>query len=196
MQTITKFLSDDEYLLVKNYIDGLSWTYLDRTEHEKIPSGTGFSHNIWIEGDSTDWSNRNAWLMKLLYLKISKYFKIEDFIRVKANMLLPRETDHRCPAHIDTNREHWAAIVYFSTEKEGYGETVLYNQSIDMTTLVDPVDVVKESDGLTVNKLIPCKENTAVIFNGNILHAATYPKNIKRRIVLNIDFTGTPHGNT
>ena len=59
-----------------------------------------------------------------------------------------------------------------------------------------PVDVVKESDGLTVNKLIPCKENTAVLFNGNILHAATYPKNIKRRIVLNIDFTGTPHGNT
>ena len=67
MQTITKFLSDDEYLLVKNYIDSLSWTYLDRTQHEKIPSGTGFSHNIWIEGDSTDWANRNAWLMKLLY---------------------------------------------------------------------------------------------------------------------------------
>jgi len=187
--TVKNIFEKDEYAVVKNYVDSVSWEYLDRTEHQKLPSGSGFSHSIWKEGEQTNWKHPNAWLMNLLYLKISKHFKFVDFIRVKANMLLPREKDHRCPAHIDTNKEHWAGVIYLSTEKEGYGETVIYKQTVDMKTLKDPVDLVKEGKILKVDKLIPCIENTAVFFNGATLHAATYPMNIKRRVVLNVDFT-------
>ena len=179
-----KVFTEDEYALVKNYIDELDWRFVPQTEYP-LASPPGFSQDIKIAQNP---KLNTYWLNKLLATKIEKYYNIQHFLRIKANLLTPIDMEYKGTPHVDADIDHHVGIFYFSTEKPGIGQTYLFNERVDFE------QGVNIPDRLSIQHTIPCKENTAVFFEGNRLHCGTHPKNIYTRIVLNVNFIGTPNG--
>ena len=91
--------------------------------------------------------------------------------RAKVNLqpqnLKFKENNHNSP-HVDLkNEEHKVLLLYVN---DSDGDTFFF-----------------DNDNKVIKRIRPAK-NKAVIFDGNILHAGSHPKNSDCRIVINIDF--------
>jgi len=190
MITDNNVFTKDEYALVKNYIEDLEWRFVPQTEYP-LASPPGFSKDIKI---ATNPKVNTYWLNRILADKIQKYYNLKYLLRIKANLLTPINSEQSGTPHVDSNKDHHVGIFYFSTEKPGVGQTYLYKEKVNLES--DIHEQIKNLSRLSVQHTVPCKENTAVFFEGNRLHCGTYPKNIYTRIVLNVNFVGTPNGYT
>lgn len=187
--------SQSELLLVKDFLQELGYTFMPEvvTYGER---GSGFIAPIFTQGDDKSWDSINTWLCKLIYLKISKHFDIDEIYRINANLLTPIGKQLILAPHIDNETPHTVALFYFSTEKEGVGETYLYEEKYDSSKYDNGLEqlMVKYPNGerLTVAEKIPCIENSVVYFDGLTYHSGSYPVNILKRLCINVNFAGTP----
>ena len=96
--------------------------------------------------------------------------------RIKANMLMKKDIDddkYNTP-HIDIPTGKMKSLLYYV--KDSDGDTFIFNETF------------QEKRPLTLRKRITPKKGTAVIFDSNIWHASSNPRQNNTRIVLNFIF--------
>jgi hypothetical protein len=105
--------------------------------------------------------------------QLLKKFNREDILikRAKVNLqpqhLKFDKHNHNSP-HVDLkNEEHKVLLLYIN---DSDGDTFFFDKNSKIIKKVSPV------------------QNRAIIFDGDILHAGSHPKNSDSRIVINIDF--------
>ena len=103
--------------------------------------------------------------------KLLKEVKIDNqIIRAKANLkpIAPMgDLDKHNKPHYDQEEGHFVALYYVN---ESDGDTWLFN------------------DDKTILARIKPRKGRLLIFDGNILHAASHPYYAKKRLVINMDF--------
>ena len=113
-------------------------------------------------------------------------YEIDDVLRLKFNLLMPhpryREGQYNVP-HIDDTKwglqdNQWNLIYY---PEDSDGDTIFFNEKFDGSFIKD-----KE---LTIRDRVEPKNNTAVMFRGNLFHTSSNPIHSDWRIVLNANFT-------
>lgn len=186
--------SHSELILLQDYLQEHGWTFIPEVVcyGEK---GSGFIAPIFTQGDNKSWDSINAWILKLIHIKISKHFDIKEIYRINANLLTPIGREQVLAPHIDNETPHKVALFYFSTEKEGFGETYLYKEKYDSSKYSSGIEQLMaecpNGERLTVAAKIPCVENSVVYFDGLTYHAGSYPVNILKRLCINVNFAGT-----
>ncbi|HEX3695967.1 MAG TPA: 2OG-Fe(II) oxygenase [Polyangia bacterium] len=96
--------------------------------------------------------------------------------RIKANMLMKKDAaaDHYNTPHIDIPSPKMKSLLYYV--KDSDGDTFVFNETF------------QEKKALTVRTRIAPRKGKAVIFDSNIWHASSNPRQNNNRIVLNFIF--------
>lgn len=96
--------------------------------------------------------------------------------RMKANMLLKKSIGpdmHNTP-HIDIPDPDFKSLLYYVTDSDG--DTFLFNETF------------QHKQDLTLRKRVSPKKGKAVVFDSNIWHASSNPREHANRVVLNFIF--------
>jgi len=154
---------------------------LKKVKDFKCVSTYQLSHNIIKDGELV--SPKLIDLNKQIISHIFSKFKIEKGLvtRSKLNLLFTNNkvtNDVYNIPHVDvekiTNKDEKSLVLYL-TESDGY--TVFFNEKFG-----------EDFDKFTIyNKIYP-KQNSAVMFDGDIYHTSQNPIKYDRRVVLNLNF--------
>ena len=125
-----------------------------------------------VEKNVYEKSNHFSIIQVLCNKLLQKYTKNDIFIkRAKVNLqpqnLKFNENNHNTP-HIDLKNEEHKVLLFYVNDSDG--DTFFFDNNKKIIKKVSPI------------------KNRAIIFDGNILHAGSHPKNSDCRIVINIDF--------
>lgn len=96
-----------------------------------------------------------------------------SIIRAKINLNPKRNTNIILPPHIDYDFDHKVFLYYVN---DSDGDTIFFNEK------------EKDLSKMTVKNRVSPKMGTAVIFDGDIYHSPSTPKNNEYRISINIAF--------
>ena len=96
--------------------------------------------------------------------------------RIKANMLLKstEPDDKYNTPHIDVPDVGYKSLLYYV--KDSDGDTFIFNETF------------RDKKALTVNKRVSPKKGKAVLFDSNVWHASSNPRQNQNRVVLNLIF--------
>ena len=96
--------------------------------------------------------------------------------RIKANLLVqkPREDGTYNTPHIDIAEPGHKSLLYYV--KDSDGDTFLFNETH------------REKKALTIRKRVSPRKGQAILFNSNIWHASSHPRETATRVVLNFVF--------
>ena len=110
--------------------------------------------------------------------------KLGSIERIKANMLLrSSEPDDRYNTpHIDIPDPGYKSLLYYV--KDSDGDTFLFNETQQ--------DTARAKKPLTIRRRVSPRKGTAVLFNSNIWHASSHPRENATRVVLNLIFQVKP----
>jgi hypothetical protein len=109
--------------------------------------------------------------------------------RMKANLLVqkPREVGtagtYNTP-HVDIVEPGHKSLLYYV--KDSDGDTFLFNETHQDTARG------KKQTPLTIRRRVSPRKGTAVLFNSNIWHASSHPRENATRVVLNFVFRHKP----
>lgn len=188
-------LPQKDYESIKHNLVHLGWYFSAATATENVQETDtvhfgSFARTLYDSEPGKDVAPL-GWELYPFVRCIEKYFDVRQIIRIRAGLLLPKETEIVHGAHVDIFGPHHTALFYFCTE-EGAGQTYLYGPPYDPYTSTEQIN----PSNLQVIDKIEARENRALFFNGNVFHSSSTPKTIYKRIAVNINFLGTPHGNT
>lgn len=111
----------------------------------------------------------NKMLPFINYISHSILKKPVTVVKLKFNMHLYSSTNSICMPHIDAMSDDFVSFLYYVNESSG--DTYFFDNDKNIIDQVSP------------------KKGTAVLFDSNILHAGSYPKEeIEPRIVMTILF--------
>lgn len=157
--------------------------YEDETIENKYPNQKqvpGFYH-VFVDNKE---QNSGYWdiVKPLIYFIVDKTdYKINEVLRVKANMLLPNRdytNKNFNGPHCDfPNQKHNVALYYVN---DSDGDTFMFNETLDKQG--------NKPESITIQKQISPKQGSVLLFDGKYLHASSSPINSKYRININIDF--------
>lgn len=161
------------------------WVYTPSTNNQKetqIMRRDGASyesdqlvHAFYLEGSKR--SNFFEIVFPFFYFLEEKTgVRMNAIERIKANMLL-RSTeplDKYNSPHIDVPEPGWKSLLYYV--KDSDGDTFIFNE-----TYHDKKD-------LTVKKRVAPKKGKAILFDSNIWHASSNPRQHANRVVINTIF--------
>jgi len=102
--------------------------------------------------------------------------RLETPERMKANLLVQRgieEGTYNTP-HIDIGDRGYKSLLYYVTDSDG--DTFLFNEKWG------------DKRALTIRKRVAPKKGKAVLFDSNIWHASSHPREHATRVVLNFVF--------
>jgi hypothetical protein len=100
--------------------------------------------------------------------------------RMKANLLVQRAVEdgtYNTP-HIDIAAPGHKSLLYYV--KDSDGDTYLFNETFQQTS--------RGGKALTLRKRVSPRKGKAVLFNSNIWHASSHPRDHATRVVLNFVF--------
>jgi hypothetical protein len=100
--------------------------------------------------------------------------------RMKANLLVQKHIEegrYNTP-HIDIAERGHKSLLYYV--KDSDGDTFLFNETHQ--------DTAGHKKALTIRKRVSPRKGTAVLFNSNIWHASSHPRENATRVVLNFCF--------
>ena len=166
------FLPDSLIDLIEQYSkSNLKWSY-----NPNIANGDpntfypGFGEDIFINNNNhqvINVDNLFFYLQILYYFCNNKNILIDQIYRTKLNLYLPSNYNLSKYSHVDLVKPHLVLLYYVNNSD---GDTILF-----------------EEDGITEIKRISPKKGKAVLFNGNIKHAGSYPTK-NERIMINFNF--------
>ena len=102
------------------------------------------------------------------FFKSNIHFEIERFFRIKANLniQIPNQLkDIHGPLHRDSPHDYLESILYYVNDSDG--ETLFFDNDRNLIKKVKP------------------KKGRAIIFDSNIIHAASSPINCRFKVVIN-----------
>jgi len=146
---------------------------------EKSYDGDQFVHALYKEGE------RKSAFFDIVF---PMFYFMEDKTgvalanpeRMKANLLVKKDIDpdaYNTP-HIDIPDAGFKSLLYYVTDSDG--DTFLFNETYQQTQ--------SAKKPLTVRKRIAPRRGKAVLFNSNIWHASSNPRENATRVVLNFIF--------
>jgi hypothetical protein len=102
--------------------------------------------------------------------------RMEAIERIKANMLLrsSEPPERYNTPHIDVPDPGYKSLLYYVRDSDG--DTVIFNETY------------RDSKGLSVNKRVSPKKGRAILFDSNVWHASSNPRQHQNRVVLNFIF--------
>jgi hypothetical protein len=102
---------------------------------------------------------------------------LAEIERMKANLLVqkPVAPDSYNTPHIDIERPPMKSLLYYV--KDSDGDTFIFNERF------------KDRRPLTLRKRVSPRKGTAVLFDSNIWHASSNPRENATRVVLNFIFS-------
>lgn len=178
---------------IKNICMGnLNWAYCDNSAYgglnrENQSNGLAFSNLMYTEQQRV--SEMSGFFESALMIILDKIdLKIFNLKRIRIGMMTRSDQNYINDPHIDDNEEHITALLYLNTCN---APTILYDEFYDNTSQKSILEYLKSDlpEELKVYKEIPCIENNVVVFNGFRYHSSTIQTDIKRRIVVNYNFT-------
>ena len=104
--------------------------------------------------------------------------------RMKANLLVQKhiaEGSYNTP-HIDIPDPGFKSLLYYV--KDSDGDTFLFNETFQQTSAA----AARGGKPLTIRKRVAPRKGKAVLFNSNIWHASSHPRDNATRVVLNFIF--------
>ena len=122
--------------------------------------------NVYVRSNNFD-------TIECICERLAKKFPKEEVLlqRAKVNLqpqnLKFKKNNHNSP-HIDLKNENHKVLLLYVNDSDG--DTFFFDNNNKIIKRVSPL------------------KNRAIIFDGNILHAGSHPKNNDCRIVINIDF--------
>lgn len=170
MKKIENFLPNSFHQEIKNLVssDSFPWFFHDNCtdENSNIINNYGFSHLIFD-------SNRNFKSNYFDFFYPICYFinDINKVIRIRVGMQtkVSETTNHINQMHHDFNNlKNDKIALYYVNDSDG--DTVFFNNKKEEFFRQKP------------------KENLAILFNGDILHSSSHPKNNPYRIAININY--------
>ena len=124
-----------------------------------------FSHSFVLD------YKENSTAKGLVLDKLLREVNIKnEVIRAKANLkpIAPMgDLDKHNKPHYDQKEDHFVGLYYVN---ESDGDTWLFNEDKTMLARIKP------------------RKGRLLVFDGNLLHAASHPYYAKKRLVINIDF--------
>ncbi|HEX4405318.1 MAG TPA: 2OG-Fe(II) oxygenase, partial [Polyangia bacterium] len=114
------------------------------------------------------------------FLEDKTGIRLEAVERIKANMLLrSTEPDDRYNTpHIDVPDPGYKSLLYYV--KDSDGDTFFFNETW------------RDKKALTLKQRISPKKGKAVVFDSNVWHASSNPRQSQNRVVLNLIFKVKP----
>jgi hypothetical protein len=147
---------------------------------EKSYESDQFVHALYQEG-----ARRSAFFDVVFpmfyFLEDKTGVSLATVERMKANLLVKKAIDadaHNTP-HVDIPAPPMKSLLYYV--KDSDGDTFIFNETFDDTTT--------RKKPLTIRKRISPRRGTAVLFDSNIWHASSNPRENQTRVVLNFIFS-------
>ena len=106
--------------------------------------------------------------------------------RMKANLLVQKHIEegrYNAP-HIDIAERGHKSLLYYV--KDSDGDTFLFNETQQDTTRA--AQSARDGKALTIRRRVSPRKGQAVLFNSNIWHASSHPRENATRVVLNFVF--------
>lgn len=193
---IENAIEPEQYKKLKDYLNKVGWIFQTETsgwnrlkkEKEINIHDSSFSHLIYHHREHI---TQNVMCLPFLDC-IKKYFNVEKLLRIRAGLILPKETELLHGPHIDYDEPHHTALFYFCREK-GSGYTYLYDERVDPYIYKNGgVQALKKHKEMKIVEKVEPEENRVVFFRGDVYHTSSTPKSIFKRIAVNVNFKGFP----
>lgn len=163
IEVFDDLLSEEDFLALSEQVasEEFAWYYLP-----------GTIETMHMKGDTpqfaTMFDNENSRKIakQALLRSTRRSIEIDDFLRIKANLLLPmpnRPAFH--PPHVDMTEEGYLSVVYYLHDSDG--DTFFFGDD---------------------NRTVTPKANRGVLFDSNIRHASSNPIATQRRMIINSVF--------
>ncbi len=118
---------------------------------------------------------------------------LSEILRIRAGMILSEfEYQNRTKVkvhlpHIDKNRDHKTALIYFTTCD---APTIVYDQKHDVRSKLNTFEYLSNQYNFELSEKtrVDCIENRMFVFDGLHYHSSTRPTNVQRRIAFTINF--------
>jgi hypothetical protein len=184
-----------EKFIPKSYADMLEnlcrnsefrWTYCSSTNDERAPEimkrdkhsyeSEQFVHAMYQEN-----TKRSPFFDVVLpffyFLEEKTGIVIDGIERIKVNMLLKARgnLDGYNTPHIDVPDANFKSLLYYVNDSDG--DTFVFNESF------------QHKKELTIRKRVSPSKGRAVVFDSNIWHASSNPRQNANRIVLSLVFS-------
>lgn len=190
-EAIEKPLYDE----IRNIIfhPSFAWYWLEtptkKIEESKIDVSS-FNNTIYhITKQTLAFPNLTNFFDSAISVMAKRYnFNYDKLFRIRIALLPRKQSNVINAAHIDHDEPHNTMLIYFSTCD---APTLIYENVFNHKNnekLNSSEYLKKYKDEVVLKKLIPCIENTAVVFNGMRYHSSSFPTNVDRRIVATINF--------
>lgn len=185
---IEKFIPPSYADMVENVLCGnpeFPWQYNASTNNQRAPQimnkdensyeSDQFVHPLYQEG-----AKRSTYFDVLFpffyFLEEKTGIVLANVERIKANMLMKREgppNSYNTP-HIDIPSPKFKSLLYYV--KDSDGDTFIFNETY------------YEKKPLTLRTRVAPRKGKAVVFDSNIWHASSNPRENMNRVVVNFVF--------
>jgi hypothetical protein len=187
IKIIDNFLNNTEALMVQTALENANWNlsfyqatvaphkYLEVINNNKnIKEYIQFYHSF-LDDLGNAQNSPLGYLIIFMQEKIKEIFKVNRFLRMKANLLTQcsfSNDDFYNTPHLDrTDGEKFFTAIYYVNNSDG--DTFFFD---------------KVNNEFIISKRVEPKKGRLIIFDGNIYHTGRHPKNSFKRIVINFNF--------
>jgi hypothetical protein len=162
------------------------WQYNASTNDQKAPEimnqnehsyeSDQFVHAVYQEGARRS-PFFDAMFPMFYFLEDKTGVALATVERMKANLLVQKNIapDSYNTPHVDIPAPPMKSLLYYV--KDSDGDTFIFNETYD------------DKKPLTVRKRVSPRRGKAVLFNSNIWHASSHPRENATRVVLNFIFS-------
>jgi hypothetical protein len=170
-----------------------TWVYTPSTNNQKETAimkrdessyeSEQLVHALYLEG------TRRSQFFEIIFpffyfLEEKTGIRLGAIERIKANMLLKSDApaDQYNTPHIDVPDPGYKSLLYYV--KDSDGDTFIFNETFKETS--------NNKKALTLGKRVTPKKGKAVVFDSNVWHASSNPRENQNRVVLNLIFAVKP----
>jgi hypothetical protein len=178
------FLNKEELEIINQSVLGrdFPWYYVPAATTDKFQC---FSHVLIHRydpnnGDPVENSSITSFFVQILKRFCKKHkIKINKITRGTINLTSHHNEYQSGDPHVDHLFKHKSFIIYLN---DAVGDTIIYDKKYDGRELLDI------NEKTPIFKKIKPESGKAICWDGEYYHAASYPKEGKRRIVLVMTF--------
>lgn len=190
MEIIDNFLSEEDYLELKNAVESSSfpWFYVENVsappgyyssiDDPNIKETDGFFHNIFNKFKSNNAKTSIEIFDKFFIALESIGYSPEDLLALRLSMKFPKEgyteDTHQIP-HVDFNDKPHDTLIYYINDSDG--DTKIFDQKYEGTPTTK----------FTIKDRVKPVGNRLLIIDGWQYHTATSPIKTRRRIIVNLN---------
>jgi len=180
IKTLNNFLPKDFEDELESILLGIDfgWYYypttIDKTQSlfdDNCKDGFHLTHTVYFYDTGINSAYYGLIKKVLDYVQKNENIKVKNLLRIKANFTTPRpnyKSHNYSPIHTDEYRKNIYSFLYYVNDSDG--DTRFFDQKFKLLDSCKP------------------KKGTGVLFKSTTFHAASWPINFDKRVVINFVF--------